>query len=96
MAAYVVQLDKSKSNDFTVPEMEHLRGGALSWDGTGGVEGDKAYFQVKLDTVVIYNKAIPFKSGESLDMPDLSTLKGVVSFTADKDGTTLLIFTKSF
>lgn len=95
MAIYIIQLSNTTDNYWTSLENEILEGYLLSWDGTGGAEGDKAHMQFLYNAEVILNQAVGYKDGINTFLPYLGSLGNEVTIKADKDGCTLTLFTKN-
>jgi hypothetical protein len=92
MKTYFVSLDKTLINIFNIPPIDRFKSAGLSWNGTGGIEGENASFQFLLNGVEVYTKTIPYQSSEYLDMGILPYFNQV---TTDKDGTRILGVTKN-
>lgn len=91
----IITLDNVQDNLWTVPNPEVLEGAMLSWDGTGGVAGENAYVQFEYGGQVIYNKAIPFKDGRSLEFQQLACFTSEITIRTDKPGCILVFYTKN-
>lgn len=88
----IVQINKLTGSTFTVPSGSVLKSGVISWDGTDGAEGQKAYVQFRYGGVTVLNAAIDFKDGKHLEIEGIEAFNQEISISCDKGGCTIVFF----